>query len=557
MSFPSKIIPNHTPKGIAEQGSLMVLQDRILQYLLLGSFVLGALWFASTAPAALQQRDWRTLILSGILLVTIAVIAIMRHLTFQARAGLFLAVLYLLDVQLLLQTGFSALTLVFLTGMLFYAGLFFGWEMLVVTLGLSLAASLTRVFTPGSIDTIFSLPDPNTTGMFEFVVSIIAMLVVFGSALFEHVLIIDQYKKSLMNEHKVIQDLENERKNVETKLSDQTDYYQRRLEQWHVSGEIKQAISRVVDSDELLQTTADVILERFNFYYVGVFVLDATKRHAVLRAGTGEAGRRMLSDGHSLPVGGTSMIGWATLNKQARVALDVGSEAVRFNNPHLPYTRSEIALPIMLRGEVLGAMTIQSTQPNAFADEDMAILQGIANNLGIALDNARLLKQTEDTLEEVRMINRDYVSRTWTETARQHGNTSVSYEVPHAQSGAVQAREFPILLRDQVIGYVTLESDREELSEDDLAFIDAVTSQTGVALENARLLEETQRHAAEEQALNAMTEKFSQAVSVDDVLESALKELSELPSVAEVSIHLVSPGMTAGSNGHNGNGNGK
>ena len=146
----------------------------------------------------------------------------------------------------------------------------------------------------------------------------------------------------------------------------------------------------------------DLACQRFDLCYAGLFLVDSEgqwtgepNRWAVLRSGTGEAGRKMLAQDHKLEIGGTSMIGWCTANRQARIALDVGEEAVRFDNPLLPETRSEMALPLISGGRVIGALSIQSSQPAAFSEEDIATLQSMADQLANAIQNAYLFDQIQ------------------------------------------------------------------------------------------------------------------------------------------------------------------
>ena len=178
----------------------------------------------------------------------------------------------------------------------------------------------------------------------------------------------------------------------------------RRAARLATAAEVSGAASSILSLDELLPQTAELIRQRFGLYYVGVFLLDETGRWAVLRAGTGDAGRRMLEAGHKLEVGGKSMIGWCTANAKARIALDVGAEAIRFDNPLLPNTRSEMALPLVSRGRVIGAMTIQSDRPAAFTPEDITALQTMADQLATAIENAHLFAETSQTLAETREL---------------------------------------------------------------------------------------------------------------------------------------------------------
>jgi DNA-binding LacI/PurR family transcriptional regulator/GAF domain-containing protein len=168
------------------------------------------------------------------------------------------------------------------------------------------------------------------------------------------------------------------------------------------AAEVSRTASSILDPDELIQQVVDLVQERLGLYYAGLFLVDeegaeakSGGKWAVLRAGTGEAGRQMLEQGHRLEVGGESMIGWCVANKQARIALDVGEEAVRFDNPFLPETRSELALPLVSRGQAIGALTIQSTQEAAFSDEDISVLQTMADQLANVIQNARLFEEQQ------------------------------------------------------------------------------------------------------------------------------------------------------------------
>jgi PAS domain S-box-containing protein len=159
------------------------------------------------------------------------------------------------------------------------------------------------------------------------------------------------------------------------------------------SSEVAMAATQILDIGELLTRCVDLIRKHFGFYYAAIFLIDGAGEWAVLRAATGEAGEQLLSKGHKLGVGSQSMVGWVTANNAARIALDVGEEAIRFDNPYLPKTRSEMALPLRVRGEVIGALDVQSTGLNAFSTEDIRTIQMMADQVAIAIDNARLFSQ--------------------------------------------------------------------------------------------------------------------------------------------------------------------
>ncbi|HAX71042.1 MAG TPA: hypothetical protein DCY14_15620 [Anaerolineae bacterium] len=165
-------------------------------------------------------------------------------------------------------------------------------------------------------------------------------------------------------------------------------------------------ITTILDPYELFQRTVDIICDEFGFYYAGVFLVDETNQYALLRAGRGEPGRAMLREGHRLAIGGNSMIGASIANKKGRIALDVGEEAVFFENPHLPNTRSEMALPLIVADEAIGALTVQSTEEAAFHEEDIDALQTMADQLAVAIQNAKLHRQEERRSRLLKAANR-------------------------------------------------------------------------------------------------------------------------------------------------------
>jgi PAS domain S-box-containing protein len=180
---------------------------------------------------------------------------------------------------------------------------------------------------------------------------------------------------------------------------------ERRSIQLRAAAEVSRAAGSILDPDDLIRQAVELVRERFGFYYVGLFLVDEGGEWAVLQAGTGEPGREMVARGHRLAVGGDSMIGQCVARGKARIALDVGAEARRFDNPLLPQTRSEMALPLVSRGQVLGAVTIQSEREAAFSDEDIASLQTMADQLAVAIGNARLFEETEVRAAELAVLN--------------------------------------------------------------------------------------------------------------------------------------------------------
>jgi GAF domain-containing protein len=170
---------------------------------------------------------------------------------------------------------------------------------------------------------------------------------------------------------------------------------ERRARLLAAASQVGRDVTSILDMDQLMSAMVDIICDAYGFYYAGVFLVDEAREWAVLRAGRGEAGAAMVAAGHKLAVGGHSMIGACVDLNEARIALDVGEEPVHFKNPYLPHTRSEMALPLTVRSETIGAVTVQSVEEAAFSDNDITSLQAMADQLAIAINNARLLKELE------------------------------------------------------------------------------------------------------------------------------------------------------------------
>ncbi len=170
---------------------------------------------------------------------------------------------------------------------------------------------------------------------------------------------------------------------------------ERRARLLEAASQVGRDVTSILELDELLHKTVDIICDAYGFYYAGVFLVDEGREWAVLRAGRGDAGASMVSKGHKLAIGGHSMIGACIEQGKARIALDVGEEPVHFKNPALPFTRSEMALPLNVGGQVIGAVTVQSIEEAAFSDEDISSLQAMADHLAVAISNAQLLEELE------------------------------------------------------------------------------------------------------------------------------------------------------------------
>ena len=361
---------------------------------------------------------------------------------------------------------------------------------------------------------------------------------------------------------------------LEQRVAERTAALARRAVQLEAAAEVARDAAAIRDVDQLLDETVRLISERFGFYHAGVFLVDDAHEYAVLQAASSEGGRRMLERGHKLAVGKVGMVGYVTDTGEPRIALDVGEDAVHFANPDLPGTRSEMALPLRVRGAVIGALDVQSIEPAAFSDEDVATLQTMADQLAVAIENARLFEQAQASLREVEALYGDYSGKAWgalTRAGRLYGYTYDRVSVsPVAADQPVEVQQalreghvvavggkgeeseamlaIPVSVRGKAIGVLDIRKSEgaEGWTPEEMALVERVSDQLGLALESARLYRDTQRRAAREQLIGEITARMRETLDVDMVLKTAVQEVRQALELPEVIVRLVpqSPDQT-------------
>jgi GAF domain-containing protein len=246
----------------------------------------------------------------------------------------------------------------------------------------------------------------------------------------------------------------------------------------------------------------------------------------------------MVSSKHKLPIAESSMVGWAISHLQARIALDVGQEAVRFANPLLPNTRSELALPLISKGRAVGALSVQSEEPEAFDQEDILVLQSIADTLAVAIENARLFQETERNLEEMRISQRAYMTKTWAQPAQENAGFEYAMATDDISPNAeISEIDVPLVLREQIIGQLHLEG-QQDWTPEERSLVEAVATQAALAMENARLLEESQQMALRERVAAEITGKIWSSPNTEYILQTAIKELGRVLRADEAMVEL-------------------
>jgi GAF domain-containing protein/HAMP domain-containing protein len=349
---------------------------------------------------------------------------------------------------------------------------------------------------------------------------------------------------------------------LEQRVADRTHDLERRAVQLATAADVGRATASILEPEPLAHEVVELVRERFELYYAGLFLLDEEGRYAVLEAGTGEAGRLMREQGHRLEVGGTSMVGTACAQRRARLALDVGKEPVRFDNPLLPETRSEMALPLMVGARVLGALDVQSTQAAAFSEDDIATLQLVANQVAVAVQNARLFAEVQTALEAERRAYGEISRQAWEQLTRtgaipgyhsdDRGLFPVGGALQPQMKAALQTGRTapgqegseelcaPIRVRGQVIGIIDAEKPDGSggWTEEEITLLEAFADQLGVALDSARLYQDTQRRAARERLAGEITARMRETLDMETVLKTAVREMGAALGIPRIEVRM-------------------
>ncbi|MCK6582378.1 MAG: GAF domain-containing protein [Anaerolineales bacterium] len=340
-----------------------------------------------------------------------------------------------------------------------------------------------------------------------------------------------------------------------------------RATQYLAIGEISKLINSKQELNILLPLITRLVSERFDYYHVGIFLLDATRQYAVLQASNSLGGQEMLKRSHKLKVGESGIVGFAAKSGVPRIALDVGNDAVFFNNPDLPATRSEAAIPLKAYETIIGILDLQSDKPGAFTENDINMFSILADQIAIAIENTRLYEQTRQALVEARQAYQQTLQEGWKNLAQEEGtigyyqsltgNRRLTKPITTEEINQAMFRGetlifhadgkiddpvlvIPIKLREQIIGTLHIKSpsrDRQwTQSEIDLA--EAVSERLSLSLENARLIHESQRQAIKEQTIGEITGKLGSSINLYNVLVTAVEELGRTIPGSEVTIKL-------------------
>lgn len=525
-------------------------RENFLNIVLRVAVVFGGVLFTYS----LFHGDFRVLMVYGFIFVLL-VVATFAPVSYTVRAGVFSGLIFLVGATILISYGISAdasmflLAFIAITALLFdqrlgYGALALSILSLAVLGWLVLNGLFKLLVVPG---TTGAIPDWITYGLDMGVPGAVIVLAVhFLKREFNTVLRqVREIFQALQAEQAQLEDRVAERTSDLVKANQKTEEQASRL---RTVAEVARSAGAALEQGRLMDSLTNLISRQLGFYHIGIFLLDERREYAILSAANSEGGIRMLARGHRLQVGQQGIVGHVTSSGKPRIALDVGKDAVFFNNPDLPETRSEMCLPLKAKDAVIGALDIQSTEANAFTEEDYSVLSILADQVAIAIQNARSNEESKRALQEAEISSSQLTGRVWTDYTSEHHTKGYAFRGIQAEpilsssngSDAKGILRLPIRLRGQVIGDLTLNRTTagHSWTDDELAMAQATADRVALALESARLLEESLKRANKERVIGEISAHISSTPGIESILRLAAQELGRVISGSEVTIQL-------------------
>ncbi len=447
--------------------------------------------------------------------------------SYNFRVWVFLFAMYAVAVGELIRYDILGDSGAFFVGMIVIATMMLSPKAGIIAIGVNIATSLlfgylmlNKIIEP--ISAIGSTPVTIMDWISGTLTNVmLGVIVVLGFQRLER-----EFFSAQQQVENSLKDLQEERASLEQKVQERTVKLRR-------VNEIGRAITSILDPDEMLVRAVNMIGDEFECYFTAIYLMDVTEQWAELKEATGDAGKVLRENKFRVDVKGKSLVGAAIRTRQVRIALDVGSNPTRFDNPLLPYTRSQIAMPLMVGERIIGALEMHSVKESAFLQQEAETYQNMANEIAIALENARLFREAQQSLAEMRATQRQYLQTAWASLSSEE---SLEYALGEKEINQKETI-FPLTLRDQIIGQIQLAT-RENLNPDQRNLIEAIATQASLALENARLVEESQSIAARERLANEIISKVWASTTMESILQTTIRELGRALEAAEAEIQV-------------------
>jgi len=536
------------PEQEGGPAGLQPLQEQLIRALLRVLIVLaGLLAIVGTLDSIDTDQVWTIPFYWGSYALLVAA-TVWRKASYRFRVWTVIGLLYTQGVIDLIEDGPSGSARVFLLGACFLAAMLLSrWEGFGI---LGTIALTFAVFGVLFVTGVLEVPnDLIAAEVGRWVTGTLVLLLVGLMMVMSAIFMLPRLDAALGQSQSLTLELSEERAGLERTVSERTAALARRAAYLEATATVaREAAGSLGDPQALLERVAQLVSERFGFYHTGIFIVDETREWAELSAASSEGGRRMLSREHRLRVGAQGIVGDVAARGRSRIALDVGVDAAFFDNPDLPDTRSEMALPLRVGERVIGVLDVQSTEAEAFTEEDSAVLQSLADQIAVAIENSRLYRQMEDAAEAERRARGEASRRTWEAYLAQRANLGFVKEgrtvraLEDAASAAQRERvvAVPVHAGNQEVAVIEVPFSEAQATwtAEQVSMLEALADQVGQALTRAQLYESTERTATRERVISESAAQIRASLDMETVLQTAVREVAESLGIDQAEIRL-------------------
>ena len=519
-------------------------REKFLQRILIMSAILGIF---ALIPAVTSTSD---LILQSVYIgvYVVLVASILIDFPYVIKSSIFVSLPLILGVSSLTETGIRGDSLFFFLAFVIFSTLLIGprvgiasiiiTEIIIIGMGYLL---LNDYYTlSDKLAHEGDLTDWISAAASQFLITLVIM-----SALR---MINVGFRKAQERAQTMYESVRKSQTELEKRVAERTAELAHKTSQLNAASLVTHETAAIQDLDRLLNRAVILIHEQFGCYHVGIYLVNQRGDYVTLQAASSEGGKRLLERGYRLRVGTEGIIGFVAAEKKPRISLDVGKDAIFFDNPELPKTRSELSLPLVVRSKVVGVLDLQSSEVEAFKYDDIDIFQTMADQIAVTIENARLLTESQLVISQLETISNENTRQNWktelavSKPAFHYSATGVRQIERITQKAGNNALDIPIVLRGQKIGQISLQrkSELHRWTRQEETVANEVAAQTALALENIRLVERTRQRANREQAIANVTAHVRETLDLDTVLRTTVREIQKALNLQEAEIRLIS-----------------
>jgi GAF domain-containing protein len=508
--------------------------------------------------------DWQVPIYVAVY-IGFVIVAFASKISYRLQTIVLLAMLYGLGLIRSIDMGVLGGIAALWFAAVVLAGLFLGWSAGAITLGVCLVSALLLgwQFSAGSLTVMESGFLTSNTDLRTWVSVAVGLFILGGGIVLAQQNLLSGVVQALSRSRASAQALSEAQRMLESRVAERTADLEKRTRYLQATATVARDTASILDVSELLTRVVRLISEQFEFYHAGLFLIDESGDWAEMKAASSEGGQRMLARNHRLQVGVQGTVGYVAARGVPRIALDVGEDAVYFSNPDLPETRSVMTLPLRARGEIIGVLDVQSREPEAFTEEDVSVLSSLADQVAVAISNARLFERVQQSVDAERRAMGELTREAWMGLLRSNPDLGFvsdhrgTYQIGRQgwrpeEAQVIQAGTsmipdedpsvlaVPVKVRDQVIGVIHARLPEQEAAwnRDRRSLMEALAQQLGTALESARLYRQTQQRAAREQLTIEISDRIRSSLNIDTILQTAVREIGEAMDVHDLSIEF-------------------